>query len=56
MSYPLKIDFEASLFITNIVKRPNSGKKVAPVEFSSLIVSSGLFGLNDLGILNQGEI
>ena len=30
MSYPLKIDFEASLFITNIVKRPNSGKNSGP--------------------------
>tara|TARA_Y100001956_G_C3965267_1_gene118485 strand:+ start:212 stop:328 length:117 start_codon:yes stop_codon:yes gene_type:complete len=31
-------------------------KKVAPVEFTSLTVSSGLFGLNGLGILNQAEI
>ena len=29
---------------------------MAPVEFTSLTVSSGLFGLNGLGILNQAEM
>ena len=54
MGYPLKIDF---YFLLQIMwKNYIWVKKVAPVEFSSLTDSSGLFGLNDLEILNQAEI